>query len=471
MLKLNTSFAKYGSCASAAKSYSDIPSPKKMLLGHTYLFLPKVGKYKPERLTEAVVDLSKQLGPIFKLNLNNEDILITTDADDTQTMFRHEGRKPYRPPFPALYHYRKNAFGSVGIVPGNGDEWYYFRKALAPLLNMAIVQSYTARHNYVAECFVEYIRKHRNSKNVVTDMYTHLSKFTIDAISEVCPGINTECLTSNSDEAQQFASANSDFMDGLYQTLIGPPLWKIYKTTGYRKLELAHSVIHSLLSKKVEKMKELHRSGKCENRLMSALYSNSSLKWNDVLMLCMEIFLGGIDATATTLAMTLHSLSINEDVQDMARESIQTDSLTYLRACLKETLRMYPTAGANSRYISENAVIGGFQVPAGTLVSAFSSATSLSDQYFTSANKYLPQRWLRENRRESEIHPFASLPFGHGPRMCPGHYLAMQEMLILIKEVLKNFKLKGENIPTGMVYRMNRIPDRPINIEFIDHNE
>lgn len=68
--------------------------------------------------------------------------------------------------------------------------------------------------------------------------------------------------------------------------------------------------------------------------------------------------------TATTLAMTLYSLSTNKEVQDMAYESVKTDSFTYLRACLKETLRMYPTAGANSRYISENAIIGGFQIPA-----------------------------------------------------------------------------------------------------------
>lgn len=46
-------------------------------------------------------------------------------------------------------------------------------------------------------------------------------------------------------------------------------------------------------------MKELHDSEKCESQpLMSALFSNSSLKWNDVLMLCMEIFLGGIDAVS-----------------------------------------------------------------------------------------------------------------------------------------------------------------------------
>lgn len=77
-----------------------------------------MGKYNAEKLTEAVLDLSKHLGPIFKLSLNNEDIVITSSADDTKTMFKHEGQRPHRPSFPALHHYRKNTFGSVGIVPG-----------------------------------------------------------------------------------------------------------------------------------------------------------------------------------------------------------------------------------------------------------------------------------------------------------------------------------------------------------------
>lgn len=71
---------------------------------------------------------------------------------------------------------------SVCYIFRNGDEWYYFRRALAPLLNITVVQAYTSRHAYNAECFIEYIKKHRDSKNVLPDLYTHLLKFTIDGM-------------------------------------------------------------------------------------------------------------------------------------------------------------------------------------------------------------------------------------------------------------------------------------------------
>jgi hypothetical protein len=69
------------------------------------------------------MDLSRQLGPVFKLRLNGTDSVVTVDADDTRTMFRHEGRHPFRPSFPAVQHYRQKAFGTMGIVPGQVKEY------------------------------------------------------------------------------------------------------------------------------------------------------------------------------------------------------------------------------------------------------------------------------------------------------------------------------------------------------------
>ena len=42
---------------------------------------------------------------------------------------------------------------------------------------------------------------------------------------------------------------------------------------------------------------------------------------------------------------------------------------------------------------------------------------------FDKPDTFIPERWLREERENSEIHPFASLPFGYGVRMCLGELI------------------------------------------------
>lgn len=77
-----------------------------------------------------------------------------------------------------------------------------------------------------------------------------------------------------------------------------------------------------------------------------------------------------------------------------------------------------------------------------TMVSAFSSVTSQMSEYFENPLEYRPQRWLRYCTES--YHPFASLPFGHGPRMCPGKRLAEQELIFLLKQV-HSVKFKPPN--------------------------
>ena len=69
------------------------------------------------------------------------------------------------------------------------------------------------------------------------------------------------------------------------------------------------------------------------------------------------------------MAMTFHYLATNPEIQERAHQNIleqgSAEGFSFLRACIKETLRLSPTGGANSRFLASNANIGGYVVPAG----------------------------------------------------------------------------------------------------------
>jgi cytochrome P450 len=140
------------------------------------------------------------------------------------------------------------------------------------------------------------------------------------------------------------------------------------------------------------------------------------------------------------------------------------DRLTYLKLCIRETLRLYPSAHIFGRKAEEETVVGGFVIPKGSnlLMSPYYLGRD-PQQWGPDAHLYRPERHLPTDplaatRRYAPTYAdvwrprlthadvccrperhlptdslaatrskFAWMPFGAGPRMCLGASLAMTE--------------------------------------------
>ena len=97
----------------------------------------------------------------------------------------------------------------------------------------------------------------------------------------------------------------------------------------------------------------------------------------------------------------------------------------------------------------------------------FSNAVvTRSEKYFKDPLVFDPDRWLDESLSEVKHHPYASLPFGHGARMCLGQHIAYQEIYLTIIKLLQNFEIIYLGNKPGFKIALIASPDTQLKLAF-----
>lgn len=130
-------------------------------------------------------------------------------------------------------------------------------------------------------------------------------------------------------------------------------------------------------------------------------------------------------------------------------------SLTYLRACIDEALRMSPPVpGLLDRLVLPGgATIDGHHIPAGMTVGVPIYAVHHNETYFPNSFAYTPERWLAGAESSStagflvtptsvEVAKSAFHAFSSGPRGCVGKNMAYSEMYTAIARVMFLFDIR-----------------------------
>jgi cytochrome P450 len=103
-------------------------------------------------------------------------------------------------------------------------------------------------------------------------------------------------------------------------------------------------------------------------------------------------------------------------------------ALAYTTRVLKEAMRLYPPVYGVSRRTGRAEPIGGYALPAGSVVLASTWAIHRHPRHWPRPEDFDPDWFTLEG--EATRHPDAYLPFGGGPRACIGGHLAMLEAVI-----------------------------------------
>lgn len=171
----------------------------------------------------------------------------------------------------------------------------------------------------------------------------------------------------------------------------------------------------------------------------------------------MTLLLAGHDTTATALSWALERLTRHPHILAKAVAAAESGDDEYLDAIAKETLRIRPVVFDVGRVLKEPVEIAGYRLDRGVTVIPAIGLVHSSPEVYENPEQFRPERMIG-----ASLSPTTWLPFGGGNRRCLGANLALAEMRIVLREVLRAVSLdtttaRGERVrPSGIIHQPHR---------------
>ncbi|KAH8410742.1 hypothetical protein KR222_002198 [Zaprionus bogoriensis] len=481
----------------SAKPFDRLPGPSRWQMFRGFL---KGGEYAKLDMRELMLLFRHRYGDTFLMPglFGMPSNVVTFNVDNFEKAFRTEGKWPVRPGSDAIVYYRKNRADGffrdcVGLID-SGEQWARHRSVANPvLMKHRNAASYLQPMQRINQQFVQRIRKIRDKETleVPADFFNEVNRLTFESVAVVA--LNRELgLIENpeqSPEALKLFSNLQIFMQSFYELTIMPSLYKYVTTPTYRRFSRAMDEIFELCSLYIrEALERIERSPESPMDNSSVLEQLARADRKFATVMAIDLLMGGVDTTSSALVGIMLNLAMNPEKQAKLRAEVLSKllhpaqeftfadmkSLPYLRAFIRESLRIYPVFFGNFRATGTDLVLDGFRIPKDTRLLMNSNLLLSEDRFYPRAKEFLPERWVRSSESADKLmadnlSPFIYLPFGFGPRMCAGKRIVDMELELTLANLVRNFKVEY-NYPTENAFRSgfaNR-PVIPLKFKFSD---
>ncbi|EJF63284.1 cytochrome P450 [Dichomitus squalens LYAD-421 SS1] len=161
----------------------------------------------------------------------------------------------------------------------------------------------------------------------------------------------------------------------------------------------------------------------------------------------------GTDTTTSILQTIFFAMSLYPSVQAKAHAELDAvvgpdrlpdfsdrESLVYLDAIIKETMRWMPSSPLGLTHCTrEDDIVNGHFIPAGTVLLGNIWACLHDPAVYDDPETFRPERFLRDGRLDPDARDPGELSFGFGRRICPGRHFGLAAVYINVASALHVF--------------------------------
>ena len=459
--------------ANSIKTLADLPGPLNLPIiksAWTVLLLGFSGEPLGKRMLPLQAEGIKKYGKIYLIEIPDFKAVQLSDPADVETVLRNEPKYPQRFRSPIFDYYREKHKKKPGVFFANGTVWHNYRSVISKqMLRPVEVADYSSAFNEIVSAFcnrVKNIRERPGSEREyeVTGLDNELFKWSFESVGEMLFDKRFGCLDAQvNEDAQAFITAIGEFLEQTMASIFYP-IWlvKIFEPKPVKKMfdnfdkmyDYAEMFIEQRLKEleEREKMKPNVRESGGKMGFFEFLLSSGNLTKEDLLASVIDILFAGVESTSNTMQWIIYLLARNPEKQAILRQEVLSvlgeqshaspdtiAQMPYLRAWVRETLRLYPPLTILSRISSKDLSLSGYQIPAGTELHMHIYHMSRDENVFLQPTAFRPERWLRDKKDSLKSNMFyeakevfSSLPFGFGMRMCIGRRIAELELHLLL---------------------------------------
>ncbi|XP_076451275.1 putative cytochrome P450 301a1, mitochondrial [Babylonia areolata] len=521
-----TSFTFSGppSAASAfmqARPYEEIPGPTAIyqtvpVAGARLLYHPFTN-FPAENMSNMLNKLQSTYGPIMRVRLGNEWVVIIENMEDIENVVRAVDAEQSSSISSTQQLESHGILGKLKKTVGDSAmSWLGHQKpALESTKNGQTTEpikddkdygvvwmwgakegckwSYLNKQEEMAQDLVQSLDQLQHNPKEVQTLF---HRYSIECLSHMCFGSRMGLLKpefQTNEDKQKLVQSYRELVKCLGETMSGTrvlhmifddPLAKRFRESKqvvntWERLMMRDAATDNAAAKAAKKAMTPTRG---EPSLLRALRKEKSLGEEDIFNAMHALLTVGSDSVSSTLQMMLYALATNPDKQDKLASEIRNfvgpnsqldiaalQSMQYLQAAVQESLRLHFPMPAGGRVVlSKNIVLSDYFVPADTPIVVNSRRTAKNPKWFEHPHNYRPERWLEENAQR--IPPMAFMPFGFKSNYCPGRAFAMKELNVAVVKILQKFRVnlppeyQGKHV--GTVYGLFLSPSEPLPFFF-----